>query len=77
MKQHYAGAIALGVFAIMVGIFLNRFSVREIDGKSAGEFEMRSKVVVYCIEKPQLCKEEYDSIKTQLKLNTYQLSEIK
>lgn len=39
--------------------------------------EIRNKVVTYCIEKPQLCKEEYQNIKTQTKLNTYQKPEIK
>jgi hypothetical protein len=34
-------------------------------------------VVLYCIEKPQLCKDEYANIKTQNKLNTYQKPEIK
>ena len=53
------------------------YNVGKYDGKLDGESKMRPKVVTYCIEKPQLCKEEYDSIKTQLKLNTYQLPEIK
>ena len=39
--------------------------------------EIRDKVVVYCIEKPQLCKEEYQNIKTQNKLDNYQRPEIK
>ena len=33
---------------------------------------MRDKVVLYCIEKPDLCKTEYQNIKTQNKLNDYQ-----
>lgn len=37
----------------------------------------RDKTVVYCIEKPQLCQEEYQNIKTQNKLNSYQKPEIK
>ena len=45
-------------------------------GKSEGAKEMRNKVVLYCIEKPQLCKDEYTNIKTQNKLNTYQRPEI-
>ena len=45
-------------------------------GKGEGAKEMRNKVVLYCIEKPQLCKEEYQNIKTQNKLNTYQKPEI-
>ena len=46
-------------------------------GSGLNDNEMRDKVVVYCIEKPQLCKEEYQNIKTQNKLNTYQKPEIK
>lgn len=38
--------------------------------------EVRNQVVVYCIEKPKLCKEEYDNIKTQNKLNNYKRPEI-
>ena len=34
-------------------------------------------LVLYCIEKPQLCKEEYANIKTQNKINNYQKPEIK
>ena len=37
----------------------------------------RNKVVLYCIEKLDLCKEEYNNIKTQNKLNEYQPPEIK
>ena len=47
------------------------------NGKIAGETEMRDKVILYCIEKSQLCKEEYNNIKTQNKLNDYQKPEIK
>jgi hypothetical protein len=46
------------------------------NGKSAGENEMRNKVVLYCVEKPDLCKTEYNNIKTQNKLNKYQKPEI-
>ena len=46
-------------------------------GKHVGANEMRPKVVAYCVEKPQLCKEEYNSIKTQNKLKNYKLPEIK
>lgn len=42
-----------------------------------GENEMRDKVILHCIEKPKLCKEEYDNIKTQNKLNNYKRPEIK
>ena len=47
------------------------------NGEIDGEKEMRDKVVLYCIEKPQLCKEEYQNIKTQNKINDYQKPEIK
>jgi hypothetical protein len=77
MEQLYACGIALAAVTTMVGIFISGYGLGKIDGKPVGEFEMRPKVVVYCIEKPQLCKEEYDSIKTQEKLNNYQLPEIK
>ena len=77
MEQLYACGISLGICVTTVGIFMSGYSVGQTDGKPAGEFEMRPKVVVYCIEKPDLCKEEYNTIKTQLKLNNYQLPEIK
>lgn len=53
------------------------FFVGLLVGNSAGADYMRHKVVVYCIEKPDLCKEEYNTIKTQQKLNNYQKPEIK
>jgi hypothetical protein len=46
-------------------------------GTIQGENEMRDKVILHCIEKPKLCKEEYDNIKTQNKLNNYKRPEIK
>ena len=46
-------------------------------GTIQGENEMRDKVILHCIEKPKLCKEEYDNIKTQNKLNNYERPEIK
>ena len=36
----------------------------------------RNQVVLYCIEKPQLCKEEYNIIKTQENLNNYKRPEL-
>jgi hypothetical protein len=77
MNEFYAGGMVVGLLASIGAIFLGGYNVGKIDGKSAGEFETRSKVVLYCIEKPDLCKEEYDSIKTQQKLNNYKLPEIK
>lgn len=53
------------------------FFVVMMIGFGDGGNVMRDKVVVYCIEKPQLCKDEYINIKTQNKLNTYQKPEIK
>ena len=46
-------------------------------GRIQGVNEMRDKVILHCIEKPKLCKEEYDNIKTQNKLNNYERPEIK
>lgn len=77
MDELCAGGLIFGVFATMVAVFMGGFSIGRYDGKSAGEFEMRDKVVLYCNEKPQLCKEEYNNIKTQQKLNNYKLPEIK
>jgi hypothetical protein len=76
MEELYVGGLIFGAFATMVATFMFGLSVGKYEGKSAGEFEMRNKVVLYCIEKPQLCKEEYTSIKTQQKLNDYKLPEI-
>lgn len=76
MDELYAGGLVLGAFASLVASFMFGLSVGKTDGYSAGEFEMRNKTVVYCIEKPQLCKEEYNNIKTQQKLNNYQRPEI-
>ena len=52
------------------------FFVGMMIGIGSGGDAMRDKVVVYCIEKPQLCKDEYTNIKTQNKLNDYQRPEI-
>ena len=62
-----------GFFTIVtVGAF---FLGMIFGGNNVGN-AMRDKVVVYCIEKPQLCKDEYTNIKTQNKLNNYQRPEI-
>lgn len=71
-----AVGIILGAFASIGAIFVFGYNVGKYDGKSAGEFEMRDKVVVHCIEKPDLCKIEYNNIKTQNKLNDYKRPEI-
>lgn len=60
-------------FAILT---VGAFFVGTIIGASDSGNAMRDKVVVYCIEKPQLCKDEYTNIKTQNKLNDYQRPEI-
>ena len=62
-----------GIFAFLT---VAAFFVGMMIGVSDGNDTMRDKVVLYCIEKPQLCKEEYQNIKTQNKLNTYQKPEI-
>lgn len=41
-------------------------------GKTYGESVMRDQVVIYCNEKPKLCKEEYENLKTQMKVNSYE-----
>ena len=76
MDELYAGGIVLGLFASIGASFMFGLSVGKIDGKSAGEWEMRNKAVVYCIEKPDLCKEEYKIIKTQENLNNYKRPEL-
>ena len=63
-----------GFFAVM---WIPMFFVGMMLGVGMNDDSTRDKVVVYCIEKPQLCKEEYQNIKTQNKLNTYQKPEIK
>lgn len=62
-----------GIFAFLT---VAAFFVGVMVGVSDGNDTMRDKVVLYCIEKPQLCKEEYQNIKTQNKINTYQKPEI-
>jgi hypothetical protein len=47
-----------------------------ISGANVMEGSLRGKVVMYCIEKPQLCKEEYNHIKTQENLNNYKRPEL-
>jgi hypothetical protein len=46
------------------------------DGARKGRAEMRNRVIVHCVEKPQLCKEEYTFITTQAKLSEFQRPEI-
>ena len=58
-------------FLTVIGFF-----VGTLVGIGWGAESMRDKVVLYCIEKPQLCQEEYQNIKTQNKLNDYQKPEL-
>ena len=62
-----------GIFAFLT---VAAFFVGVMIGVGDGNDTMRDKVVLYCIEKPQLCKEEYQNIKTQNKINDYQKPEI-
>ena len=63
-----------GIFALLT---VAAFFVGMMLGTTLNEDNLRNKVVLYCIEKPQLCKEEYQNIKTQNKINNYQKPEIK
>ena len=62
-----------GFFAFLV---VGAFFVGMMIGIGDGGDALRDEVVLYCIEKPQLCKDEYTNIKTQNKLNDYQRPEI-
>ena len=62
-----------GTFALLL---IPAFFVGMLLGTALNEDNLRDKVVLYCIEKPQLCKEEYANIKTQNKINDYQKPEI-
>ena len=62
-----------GIFAFLS---VAAFFVGMMIGLGGNGDTMRDKVVLYCIEKPQLCKEEYANIKTQNKINNYQKPEI-
>jgi hypothetical protein len=71
MSEIFAG------LTIIVLTFFGGYNWGKFDGRNQGEDETRNRVVLYCIEKPQLCKEEYNNIKTQQKLYKYQKPEIK
>jgi hypothetical protein len=66
--------VILMVFTLLFG---GGYNLGRNNGIGESAEETRNKVVLYCIEKPQLCKEEYNNIKTQSKLNQYQRPEIK
>ena len=57
-------------------IFVMGYNMGNYWGIKEGEDLMRPKVVEYCIEKPKLCKEEYDHNKARIKLFEYKRPEI-
>ena len=62
-----------GVFAtLMVPMFFIGMMLGTVQGSN----NTRDKVVVYCIEQPNRCKEEYNVITTRTKLDNYQPPEI-
>jgi hypothetical protein len=77
VEEFAVGGMLLGVLATMGAVFMFGYNVGKVDGKSIGEWEMRDKVIVHCIEKPDLCKAEYNNIKIQDKLDNYKRPEIK
>jgi hypothetical protein len=77
MEELAMGGMLFGVLAIMGTVFMFGYNVGKVDGKSTGEWEMRNKAIVHCIEKQDLCKTEYNNIKTQDRLNNYKRPEIK
>ena len=70
----------MGLFVTFIGglgfLFLMGYNVGNHYGIKEGEDLMRPKVVQYCIEKPKLCKEEYDHNKARIKLFEYKQPEI-
>ena len=63
-------------FGGLAGLFLMGYNVGNHYGIEEGGDLMRPKVVQYCIEKPKLCKEEYDHNKARIKLFEYKRPEI-
>lgn len=57
-----------GLSLIAIGLFI---------GAELGADSVRGKVVSYCIENLQLCREEYNVIKQKEKLSTYKTPELK
>lgn len=68
--------IVLGLLAAVALIFSGGFNAGRGVGEHDGGEEMRRKVILHCVEKPKLCKQEYDNIKTQSKLNEYERPEL-
>lgn len=66
--------LVMSVFAL-IGCFIG-YKMGNYDGINEGEDLMRPKVVEYCIEKPKLCKEEYDHNNNAIKLSEYKRPEI-
>jgi hypothetical protein len=58
------------VFFIGFSLVLT-FTTGFVSGTGVCYDVVREKVVLYCIEKPDLCKEEYKNIKTQEYLINY------
>jgi hypothetical protein len=67
--------LLIGFFSIGA-LFLIGYNAGNHYGIKEGEDLMRPKVVEYCIEKPKLCKEEYDQNKALTKLKEYKRPEI-
>ena len=68
--------LVAALFVSLAFIFLTGYSVGNKYGIKEGEDLMRPKVVQYCIEKPKLCKEEYDHNKARIKLFEYKRPKI-
>ena len=70
----------MGLFVAFFGgiglIFVMGYNMGNYWGIKEGEDLMRPKVVEYCVEKPKLCKEEYDHNKALTKLKEYKRPEI-
>lgn len=61
----------------LIGLLLiPTFFMGMVIGIELNDDEIRNKVVLYCIEKPDLCKEEYNNIKTQENINNYTRPEL-
>lgn len=70
---------AVGLFSFLVFqvvLFTTTYKVGSMDGKNLAIAETRYQVVVYCNEKPKLCKEEYEQIKLREKVGEYKKPEL-
>lgn len=59
-------------FIVMISGATALSGLSYMNGITFGESVMRDQVVIYCNEKPKLCKEEYDNLKAQMKVNSYE-----